>query len=282
MTIPTNIAAKVLFISDRTCCVCRNKGKPVQIHHIDEDNTNNDITNLAVLCLDCHTETQIKGGFHRKLNTEQIILYRDDWLDHISRERRLKKIDSSKNIDDSKRIDLITSVAENLRENEEYEMLSVHYNIAGNEQLRDKYIEMAINSGATEESIIYLRKLQNRVDLIPKELIDKRINGLVEVGSWNQLGRLYRDIEDYEKATYYYCKNIMDSLDNNNPFSAAYYLKEMNRYNFEEPLFEMALEKATKEEDIWWQYRALTELGWTAVIKDFVISNKESIKNQEI
>ena len=65
--IPDNIAAEVLFASDRTCCVCQEKGKPVQIHHIDGNPSNNAVENLAVLCLDCHNETQIKGGFGRQL-----------------------------------------------------------------------------------------------------------------------------------------------------------------------------------------------------------------------
>ena len=32
-----------------------------------------------MLCLDCHDQTQIKGGFGRKLNADQVILYRNDW-----------------------------------------------------------------------------------------------------------------------------------------------------------------------------------------------------------
>jgi hypothetical protein len=38
--IPAEIAARVLFLSDRTCCVCRVIRKPVQIHHMDEDPSN--------------------------------------------------------------------------------------------------------------------------------------------------------------------------------------------------------------------------------------------------
>lgn len=85
--IPVETAAQVLFLSDRTCCVCRFRGKPVQIHHIDEDPSNSDQTNLAVLCFDCHRETQIRGGFDRKLDAQQIILYRDDWLRLVSQNR---------------------------------------------------------------------------------------------------------------------------------------------------------------------------------------------------
>lgn len=82
--IPVETAALVLFLSNRTCCVCRNRGKPVQIHHIDEDPGNNERTNLAVLCFDCHRETQIQGGFDRKLDAHQVRLYRDDWLRLVS------------------------------------------------------------------------------------------------------------------------------------------------------------------------------------------------------
>src|SRR6266487_675808 len=45
--IPSETAASVLFRSDRTCCICRERGKPNQIHHIDEDPANNDPANLA-------------------------------------------------------------------------------------------------------------------------------------------------------------------------------------------------------------------------------------------
>ena len=35
--IPIELSDEVLKLSDRTCCVCREKGKDVQIHHIDEN-----------------------------------------------------------------------------------------------------------------------------------------------------------------------------------------------------------------------------------------------------
>src|SRR5271165_1728013 len=87
IVIPSSIAAQVQFEADRTCCVCRKKGKRYQIHHIDEDPTNNDLQNLVVLCLDCHTETHIYGGFSRKLDEQQIRLYRDNWLAYVARKR---------------------------------------------------------------------------------------------------------------------------------------------------------------------------------------------------
>ena len=88
-SIPNDLVAEVLFASDRTCCVCQEKGKPVQIHHIDGNPSNNAIENLAVLCLDCHNETQIKGGFGRQLTASVVTKYRDEWLKFVTLKRDL-------------------------------------------------------------------------------------------------------------------------------------------------------------------------------------------------
>jgi hypothetical protein len=125
--IPQALQAQVLFASDRTCCICRVKGKPVQIHHIDENPANNVFKNLAVLCLDCHNETQIKGGFYRKLDAEN----------HV--------------VD----LELATSLAEIYREREEYELLALHYAHMGNDELRDKYAELAIQQGMDDEGVFF-------------------------------------------------------------------------------------------------------------------------------
>ena len=85
--IPEDISAEILFLSDRTCCVCTTRGKQVQIHHIDENPANNNIDNLAVLCFECHDLTLIKGGFGRKLDASQIIKYRKDWLDRVKQRK---------------------------------------------------------------------------------------------------------------------------------------------------------------------------------------------------
>jgi hypothetical protein len=85
--IPPETAAQVMFQSDRTCCVCREANKPVQIHHVDEDPNNHALENLAVLCLDCHHRTQVRGGFDRKLDRHQVLLYRDDWVGMVRNRR---------------------------------------------------------------------------------------------------------------------------------------------------------------------------------------------------
>ena len=86
-SIPKERAAKVRWLSDDTCCICGVKGKYVQIHHINEDPTDHEIENLAVLCLECHNKTQQKGGFARQYDSAFVTFYRDKWVDEV----RLRK-----------------------------------------------------------------------------------------------------------------------------------------------------------------------------------------------
>ena len=97
--IPSKVAAKVQFQSNRTCCVCHDRSKPIQIHHIHGNKQNHDISNLAVLCLECHAKTQTSGGFHRKLDAEQVILYRNDWVSLVARERNPTPVDNKTSVD---------------------------------------------------------------------------------------------------------------------------------------------------------------------------------------
>lgn len=80
-------ANDILFAAQRTCCVCRVFGKPVQLHHIDEDYSHNAIDNLAVLCLECRHQTQIQGGLARHLSHSEVTRYRDDWHSRVHRRR---------------------------------------------------------------------------------------------------------------------------------------------------------------------------------------------------
>src|SRR5690349_21511913 len=119
--IPKVDAARVLFASDRTCCVCRASGKRVQIHHVDDDPSNNNPTNLAVLCFECHGDTQTTGGFGRQLDSEQVRLYRDDWHQIVATRRVQNYRETRDKIDkESGRIKYLTALIERLRENQDY------------------------------------------------------------------------------------------------------------------------------------------------------------------
>jgi len=87
--VPPEIRSQVLFDSDRTCCVCQQPGLEVQIHHIDDDTSNHDPENLAVLCFEDHNRTQIRGGFGRKLTALDVRKHRGDWVERV-RQRRAR------------------------------------------------------------------------------------------------------------------------------------------------------------------------------------------------
>jgi hypothetical protein len=278
--IPRAIEAQVQFASDRTCCVCRVKGKPFQIHHIDENPANNEFKNLAVLCLECHNETQIRGGFGRKLNADQVILYRDDWLIQVAKTRavHVDRLSPTNAEDQAINVELATSLAEIYREREEYELLALHFVGIGNDELRDKYVDLAIQQGMEDDSLIFFRSVQHRLDLIPEEVKKRRIKKLEEQGQWFSLGRLYRKLEEYELATQATCKAVVDAVEEGNIFTAAFHLKEMVSEGTLDFLFIDALNQAEEVNDLWLQYRCLEELEWDEEAKQLLLDHRKEIE----
>jgi len=86
-SVPAEVSDKVQFLSDRTCCICRHPTKAYQLHHLNEDPGDHDPDNLAVLCMDCHNLTQVRGGFGRHWTVGQVRLYRDEWYELVKTRR---------------------------------------------------------------------------------------------------------------------------------------------------------------------------------------------------
>ena len=85
--IPERLANEVLMETWSTCCVCLNRTRPVQIHHIDENSSNNDKQNLVALCHECHNQAHLKGGTGRHLTPTLIKSYQRCWLIEVSKIR---------------------------------------------------------------------------------------------------------------------------------------------------------------------------------------------------
>ncbi len=277
MPIPEEIAAEVLFKSDRTCCVCRKANKPVQIHHVDSNKLNNIFENLSVLCLDCHTDTQITGGFHRKLTPELVILYRNDWLNIVNRTRLNSMVTLYKE-SGTNEMATMASIIDDLKDRKEFELLAMFYNQIGNMELRDKSIEKALTKTKNHETIIFLRAMQDKANLIEPKVIEAEITRLKNSKNWTQLGRLYVDIGNWSEAAKYYCQGIIVSVEEGNPFSAAFYLKEANEEKIHEKLFQEALKVANKKGNLWLQIRALQELGWDTELDALLKKHATEIK----
>lgn len=277
--LPPVIAARVLFLSDRTCCVCRSKGKSVQIHHIDNDSSNGSPENLAVLCLECHTETQLRGGFHRKLDPEQVLLYRDDWVAVVARDRAAARgVAGEHQISEQVDLELATSIAEIYRDAEAYDLLAMHYLTLGNDELRDKYIELAIKNGLDDAGVVFYRAAQGRQDLIPQEVVEREERRLKRHRDFFQLARLYRHLKRPVDAVLATCEGASLSLKAGTTFSAAFYLKEMAAEGDIDGLFELAFERSRKAKDLWWQVRALQEMDMHTEVAQLLEANKTDIE----
>lgn len=87
-SIPEDLAAEVRWLSDDTCCICTERDKGIQLHHIDEDPTNNIIKNLAILCTNCHDKAHKKGSVTRGMSPKFITLTRDKWHESVAWRRK--------------------------------------------------------------------------------------------------------------------------------------------------------------------------------------------------
>lgn len=277
--IPSAVSARVLFLSDRTCCVCRTPGKPVQIHHLDKNPGNNHTGNLAVLCFDCHRETQIKGGFGRKLDSEQVALYRGDWhalvaARRASQEGAIAQLET----ETTHRLDIVTSLAEIYRQNEQYELLAYHYDSIGNNELRDKYIEIALVKDSSDNNVCMLRALQGRIDLIPKDMVARELKRYARNKNWSQRARFHFSMGRRLDAVRDYLCTATEDVKRGNLFAAAFYLKEMVQHGLIQDLFLEAFKQAKQQGDLWWQVRALEELRKDKELRALLEAHAEEIE----
>jgi hypothetical protein len=295
---PIDIAAQVLFYSDRTCCVCRRPDrKLIQIHHIDEDPANNSASNLAVLCHECHADTQVSGGFHRKLDAAQVRLYSDEWIASVGRRPldvspdaagvdgdagcgRAQDHDSDSFPYGRRRAALYYNDAERMRvleEDRDFTLLAMIHHELGNVEFRNKYITKALRSEKNFDVELYLRSLQGTVHLIPEDQVTGYIAKLRRNENWSQLGRAYVKLSRWKDAAAAFCRYALESLEER-PFSAAIYLKEMVAGGVITRLFETALADAQRKRDLWWQHRSLQELERFEEADELLLQNAKAIK----
>jgi hypothetical protein len=173
---------------------------------------------------------------------------------------------------------VLTTTLDILREHQQYWQLAVQYNELGNSELRDKYIELALQGEHDDDTLIFLRSMQGRQDLIPDEVIKREVRRRKKYSDWSQLAGLYEKVGDYKNAVLNYCKTITESLAEGNAFSAAYYLKELSETELHRPLFKAAYRESTEAGDLWWQIRALQELGWTDELAAVVVAHRTEIE----
>ena len=159
--IPSKIEEEILFLSNHTCCICKDRNKDVQIHHIDGDPSNNNLDNLAVLCLDCHSRVTGSRGLGKSYKPGEVKRYKRAWEKQIQESRKISqpKIVYSKEL--VSQIDII--VCEILSLPPKSKRIKVLFNILyelnlwrGDKKIRDKILEglghLSIMGGLSQDS----------------------------------------------------------------------------------------------------------------------------------
>ena len=88
-SIPPKIEREILFRNEASCCVCGKNN--VQIHHIDGNHSNNELRNLAVLCIEHHDQASSKSSMTRRLSPTLIKKFKSDWEARISKKRKIAR-----------------------------------------------------------------------------------------------------------------------------------------------------------------------------------------------
>ncbi len=86
--VPNNTQDRVLLLSRRRCCICFGLNgdlalKQGQIAHLDRDNTNDDLDNLAFVCLPHHDQYDSKTSQSKGLREGEVKRFRKELYDRI-------------------------------------------------------------------------------------------------------------------------------------------------------------------------------------------------------
>lgn len=85
--LPDNISREILFKNESACCICQKSN--VQIHHIDGNNSNNKLENLAILCIEHHALASVKSLMTQSLKPSLVRQYKLTWESHVLEKRRI-------------------------------------------------------------------------------------------------------------------------------------------------------------------------------------------------
>lgn len=210
VSIPEDIAAEILYLSDRTCCFCNCRGKQVQIDYIDENPANKDISNLFAICFDCHELTMSKSDFGRRLETNLVIKNRNQWLDRVkARKDKAHEIAS---------IRTITGSTETIIETEAFEEDFLDYKTCDDPKLLNEYLDKIL---IVEEAQLTLAQ----------EKWDTGITAVMNQGNYDMIDFYEAVLIELSK---FYPKGHFDNLDPKKYFNEIISSKFMwNRFILE-------------------------------------------------
>lgn len=221
--IPQSTQDELLFNTDHTCSRCRERNKDVQVHHIDGNSNNNDLANLVVLCLDCHSRVTGKRGLGKGYSPGEVRRLKRSWEQHVRESRSPRRPQPKYQLQTLSEIDFIVCeiLALSPKSNRVAQLLEVLWELhlyRGNAEVDGKIIEglnhIALMSGLQGS------KLQSRVakklwemcfhfvgpeDVSMNEtdlkLVYEAIDGLNSLASMNAaIGRRSKGLDDITES----------------------------------------------------------------------------------
>lgn len=84
--VPEDVVARLMHECRRICCVCREKGKSLVLHHTREwaQSHSHDEELLVVICGDCHGEAHTKRELGRNLTPEELLRHKALWAAKVT------------------------------------------------------------------------------------------------------------------------------------------------------------------------------------------------------
>lgn len=259
-----------LLKCDHTCCACRIRGRSLDLWHVPTEKQKEILqgTGVVVMCQSCALDD---------LPGDELGTLRDDWLSNVA----WRRIPAIKAWIDRTSVPLNTAltVAESLRASGQYELLAFLYHLYGNVELRDRYIDEALNGSSSSRAEIYLRSLQGRSNEACRDTVEELIALYKSRLLWKDVGSLKYLLGEYEGSISAYCAGLARFVEQADPYSTACVIREMHELGLHERFFERALRTAADNNDLWWEARCLVELDWRDELRDY-ISGKSSYVEQ--
>lgn len=87
----TKAELNVKQLNAGVCCVCKTRGVGTNFHHIDHNPSNNDPSNIAILCVEDHDAHHRPGQYpsrHTELGADKIREYKQEWEWFVAEAKR--------------------------------------------------------------------------------------------------------------------------------------------------------------------------------------------------
>jgi len=218
--IPKSIEEKLLIKNRHCCCICRWRGigKEINIHHIDGNNSNNDISNLSVLCLE-HASMADAGlrkgklGSGKKLSPKEVKEFKAIWEKMNDIEIQESKISIPKNekrylemlydFEIRKSIAEIASLKEHPKQNEKIEEKFNYFNqLAFEEVMSNIDIRMILLKAYSDYTF----------NAIGNDKFSEMMAESIYSFSWHLVGPKEVSILDNDKKVIFKSLEVLESL----------------------------------------------------------------------